>query len=197
MMLACCFACWRLQLKADGRALMVRTLLDAGADWDTRDSSDRTAINRARSAAALHVLLEHVKSGSAGVSAVHDALRDQAVGGTPLHALLRDGYVRAAAVVLKTGRVDQQPGILNIMDADGYQPIYYAARHGNAAMVKLLFETGTDISKPNRKKQQLLHQLLELTDFTPEVLATVLERTADINERQHNGTLFSTMMRCC
>jgi ankyrin repeat protein len=109
---------------------VVRALMELGANPDSRDSNDRTAITYATLGGDLNTFQYLYEEG------FYPSFMDK-FSRSPLSYASEKGYARIAQKLLRDGRV-----IADLMDASKRTPLSYAAENRDEAIVQLLLDTG-------------------------------------------------------
>jgi len=140
----------------------IKKLLDAGADpnaregrdWENGDTALQVAIKKDRPE-DVSLLLQHwanptILCGGGDVtslSALHCAIR---IGNPDIISLLLKGWPNETISTTADSRLDAgRVELLSQQDGRGNTPLLAAALKGNAAVVKILLETGADVSIVN------------------------------------------------
>jgi ankyrin repeat protein len=118
-------------------------LLKAGADVNSQNLGEMSALHYAAQAAATKLCKLLVKAGA------DVTLRDIA-GGTALESAAMRGDMECANILLKQG------ADVNTKDALGLFPLYAAAVWDRESMVKLLLEAGADANASNKNNETAL-----------------------------------------
>lgn len=169
-----------LQLAIQGtqeeHELVVQILLDSGANFNGRDSNQRTLLHWAAEigSRSIEVLLKKGMDKDAGDSEESTPLHlsillkhelctkilldsganIEAVDikkRTPLHLAAREGHLAPLVEILLHG-ADREK-----RDKDGYTPLHWAVKKGNVEIVKLFMEVSLDKGSRNRKGCTALH----------------------------------------
>jgi Ankyrin repeats (3 copies)/Ankyrin repeats (many copies) len=119
---------------AVGSEVLVRKLLQSGADVDAKSDKDRAAIHLAAKnghTSVIQLLLDGMAT---------PAVRDER-GRTPLHWAASHGYFRIVRLFCLTQGVD-----IEARTTDGATPLHFAANGGKIGAVKILLHNGADIN---------------------------------------------------
>lgn len=126
------------------RGGMVKTLIGAGVDIDSKDNWGRTPFHRAIIAKRRDVFDALIRSG-AKITAV------DAKSVSSLHFAAQAGQVDMIETLLANGAKRWD------FDSDGYQPIHSAVLGGNPSAVEALLTERTDVEKRTQSGETLLH----------------------------------------
>lgn len=153
-----------------GHDLVVRLLLEKGADIDGKDNG-LTALHHAVKydhETVIHTLLE---KGA-------DTERKNSHGVTALHTAASSGNETVARMLLEKGADSARVGY------DGQTALHLAARNGHETVVLLLLEKGAYIEKKNVNGQTALH--VAVNHGCEPVIHLLLDRGADIEGKDEN-----------
>lgn len=125
---------------------IVRALLDAGVDVNTKNRRGETAIRHATDrgdTAVLELLLRAAPSGACDVG------DDE--GDTPLHAACWGSRVGAVRCLLKHG------ADTDVRNGAGATPLHTAAAHGAVDAIAALVRAGADVCAKDKRQATALH----------------------------------------
>jgi cytohesin len=187
-----------------GRDDIVRQLLDAGFDVNSRDAHDNTPLHKAV-LGNRHSVVELLLSNGADVAAANSR------GRTALHLAASGGSVQCANKLLEAGgEVDVQDdeersplhvacecgtaavvelllscqANFNSCDANGASPLHLAAAAGQRACVDLLVARGASPDGEDDRRKTALHHAVEHADI---VELFVEQLSADVDARDSDG----------
>lgn len=91
--------------------------------------------------------------------------------------------------------------IINAQDNEGCTPLYLAARHGNAPLVKILLELGANPNIPNKSQHTAYesalsrygstHHITQALKLAPQYYADNLQQETEYSKNPNNAILFS------
>ena len=145
---------------------MVKTLVAAGVDIESKDNWGRTALHRAiisKRRDSFDMLLQN-NAQMAAVDAKHVS---------PLHLAAEAGRVDMLETLLAKGAPRWD------FDADGNQPIHSAVLGGNISAIEALFTERADLDKRTRSGETLLHLACLKKDM--KVATYLLTKLVDVN----------------
>ena len=148
------------------KADIVKTLLAAGVDIESKDNWGRTSFHRAiisRSRESFDALLEN----GAQIAAV------DAKSVSSLHLAAEAGQVDMIEILLANGAKRWD------FDADGNQPIHSAVSAGNSLAIETLVTERIDLDKRTKSGRTLLH--LACLNKDHEVATYLLTKLVDVN----------------
>jgi ankyrin repeat protein len=182
----------------EGRDEFVKMLLAQGADPNTGDRRQRTALHQAAErghAAAVRLLLAR--------GASLDALDSDGL--TPWHLAVRNGSrevvdlfiakgaraddLRTAAALGELGKMREflaQGAVVNEQDSRGFTPLHAAALFGEVAVAELLLDAGARPNAKARDGQAPLYKAVERGHL--KVVELLLTRGANPNATCSSGT---------
>ena len=154
---------------------VVQVLLDAGADPNAKDDSDRktplfSALWFNRNSEVITFLLEV----GADVHA-----RDE-VGDSPLHWAATHSTVEIVGILLDSGADPRA------RDWNGDEPLHNSAWTDNPGVIKALLEAGANIEAGNEYDVTPLHKAAAYNDISA-VITALLEAGADLEARDERG----------
>jgi ankyrin repeat protein len=158
-----------------GQTDTVRELLAAGAEIDTRDYRERSALY-------LAAYLDEDRTAEVRILVDHGATIDafNKLGETPLFAAAAKGHNERLKILLAAG------GDINSNRFRGRTPVFRAADHGETEAVAILLEHGADISIANNRGETPLYAAARRGHL--DILRMLLAAGADINTA-NNGNL--------
>ncbi|GGP19728.1 hypothetical protein GCM10007981_04580 [Thermocladium modestius] len=155
-----------------GDAKKVKTLLEAGADPNTKDEYGSTPLHWAALKGHLDVVELLLKHGA------DPNVKDED-GSTPLHDAAWNGHADVVELLLKHGA---DP---NVKDEDGSTPLHDAAWNGHADVVELLLKHGADPNTKNEYGKTPLHRAA--MKGHADVVELLLKHGADPNTNDKYG----------
>jgi ankyrin repeat protein len=148
-----------------GVEIVVRLLLDQGADVEVADSDEETPLHLASSNGQLDMVQLLLDQG-ANIAAADDA------GWTPLHQASRNGHLEVVQLLLDQG------ANVTAADYDGWTPLHLASENGHLEVVRLLLKQGADIEAADHIDGKTpLHQA---SHHHLEVVRLLLDQGADV-----------------
>lgn len=121
-----------LSVADTGRADLVRSLLDRGADPRARPAEGETALHRAAAKGGAELIRMLVEAGLDPNTEDH---KQQ----TALHVAASNGNAGGVLALIQAGAK------LEVADAEGYSPFLLAAKMGQEAVLNVLLDHGADI----------------------------------------------------
>ena len=156
----------------NGHVELAALLLDFGANIQTRDQLNRTALFETLGTPDIRGAALLLKNG------IDISCRDS-MGNTVLHEAARRGSVEHALRFVDRG-VD-----VTMPNEEGLTPLHLAARHGHLEATDLLLQKGATIKDANDNGQTSLHLAAQYGH--PEVAALLLEKGTTVNDVDDNG----------
>lgn len=170
-----------LRFAAAHRTLLpvVKILIDAGAEMDACDSSGYTALavaDKLGNTEIARFLLEHGATGTVSASPVQTRKYTQSEIDRQLFAAVQKSQADKIKSLVESG------ANLNAEDEKGNTPILLAARQGNLAILKLLFDLGAN----NDRMDDALRIAAGESSLT-DCVAYLLARGANVNAMNDKG----------
>ena len=156
-----------------GHTKVVRVLIDAGADIDTRNDDGRSPLHCASTSGSLEVVKMLVEAG-AGVDVTDDCVR------TCLIFAAYYGHTETVRYLVGLPEVD-----VNHCDSQNETALHYAAKKGHAEVVQVLIDAGADIDTRNNDGHSPLH--CASTSGALEVVKVLVEAGARANVTDDDG----------
>lgn len=80
--------------------------------------------------------------------------------------------------------VEQQPGLVNAVAPDGYQPLGLASFFGHLELVRWLLEKGAEVNSPSKNPARVMPLHSAVAGRHLQIARLLLEHGADVNARQ-------------
>lgn len=152
--------------------VLVKILLDRGAEVNARDEHGWTPLHHAASRDAVSILQLLLDKGA-------DVNSKTVEGATPLHVAAASGSLNTISLLLAKG-VD-----INARDNSGRTPLHYAAAKGSLATVKLLLKHKADPNAKDAEGRTPLQYAVERG--ATRIVRCLIDAHADVNARDKYG----------
>jgi ankyrin repeat protein/Cdc6-like AAA superfamily ATPase len=162
---------WLYRAAAEGQEVVVRLLLENGADVESKDGSGRTPLSWAAEnghEAVVKLLLE---------KGAELEFKDHWYGRTPLSWAAENGHEAVVKLLLEKGAE------LESKDRGGRTPLSWAAENGHEAVVKLLLEKGAELESKDDDGRTPLSRAAE--NGREAVVKLLLEKGAGLESKDH------------
>ena len=156
----------------EGHADKVKSLLENGAQIDTKDPYGRTPLSLAVSKGQVRVVRLLLQAGA-------DANTSDDFKNSPLHSVAAGGYPEVAKILM-TYQADTAA-----MNSDKNTPLHLAAERGHMEITALLLSRGVDVDSENDDKNTPLHMAAE--KGFPEIISVLIGHGAYVNAVNHRG----------
>ncbi|RYP60841.1 hypothetical protein DL770_009919 [Monosporascus sp. CRB-9-2] len=167
----------------EGHELVVRLLVEKGADIEAKDGYGRTPLSWAAGNGHEAVVRMLVEKGA-------DIEAKDGYGQTPLSWAAGNGHEAVMGMLVEKGAA------IEAKDKEhGRTPLWWAAEYGHEAVVRMLVEKGADIEAKDRKGQTPLSWAAEYGHEA--VMGMLVEKGAAIEakDKEHGRTPLSRRMR--
>ena len=164
---------WLSRAAAEGQEVVVRLLLEKGAELESKDNYGRTPLSRAAENGHEAVVKLLLEKGAELES------KDNDYGQTPLLWAAENGHEAVVKLLLQKGAE------LESKDNYGRTPLSWAARNGHEAVVKLLVEKGAELESKDKFGQTPLSWAAE--NRHEAVVKLLLEKGAELGSKDNYG----------
>ena len=168
-----------------GNILLVKMLLEAGANVAAVDKEGYTALHISANEGYFTIVLGLISAG--GQPDQKNVLN----GHTPLILASSRGHLAVVEALMAAGSVD-----INSTSSEGHAPLHWAARNGHASVMRALLAAGAEINKETRAGLTALHVAAAYgqVDAVKELLA-VSDRKLDSMDKQGETALHKAITR--
>ncbi|KAL4766789.1 ankyrin repeat-containing domain protein [Aspergillus nidulans var. acristatus] len=147
---------------------MVQDLIEAGADYEVQNNAGKTPLYKAAQFGSENILQYLLDQGA-------DPTKPTVEGWTALHITAFNGHTRAAALLVKDGRIGLDDGTVSY----GFTPLHKAVESNSLQIIRLLLDAGANINSLTSENVTPLYLAAKLD--RPFVVEELLRRGARVN----------------